>query len=39
MLLAQMSIPVQLTAMAPKGSHKGMGKATATAKMLTLVIN
>jgi len=39
MLLPRMLIHFQLTAMPPKGSHKGKGKATAKAKMPTLVIN
>jgi len=39
MLIARMEIYFQLTVMAPKGSCKGKGKATATAKVPTLVIN
>jgi hypothetical protein len=34
-----MEIHFQLTAMAPKGSHNGMGEATARALMLTSGIN
>jgi len=37
--MPRMSIHFQLTAMAPRGSCKGMGKATARATMPTLVIN
>jgi len=39
MLMPWMQIHFQLTAMAPKGSRKWKGKATARAKMLTSVIH
>jgi hypothetical protein len=37
--MPQMLIDFQLTAMAPKGSRKGQGKATVRAEMPTFVIN